>query len=122
MSAYSLQLSLNMSKSITIRAALRSFSISSQNGVFVTRTLHRTFTSAAATVYNYDDMSVDQATAKTMWASKMIAWQAHSYSTIDDLVLTSNARSPVMVKPKEVLVRIKASSVNPLDIMMAGKH
>lgn len=106
-----------MSKSNTIRLALRSFSISPQNPLFVTQTFQRTFTST--TTYN---MTVDETAAKTTWSSKMIAWQVHSYSTIDDLVLTSNARSPVMVRPKEVLVRIKASSVNPLDILMTGKY
>jgi len=51
----------------------------------------------------------------------MIAWQAHSYGTVDDLVLTSNARSPTMLAANEVLVRVKASSVNPLDVLMAGE-
>jgi len=58
---------------------------------------------------------------QTAWSSKMIAWQAHSYSTVDDLVLTSNARSPTMVEAHEVLVHVKASSVNPLDVLMAGE-
>jgi len=58
---------------------------------------------------------------QTAWSSKMIAWQAHSYSTVDDLVLTSNARSPTMVAANEVLVRVKASSVNALDVLMAGE-
>lgn len=88
----------------------------------------RTFTSSYSATA--DDMTVDIPTTddksgttptQTAWSSKMIAWQAHSYSTVDDLVLTSNARSPTMVEANEVLVRVKASSVNPLDVLMAGK-
>ncbi|XP_050442958.1 reticulon-4-interacting protein 1 homolog, mitochondrial-like isoform X2 [Adelges cooleyi] len=52
------------------------------------------------------------------WSPKMLAWQVHSYGTLDDLVLTNNARSPVVIGPKDVLVRVKASSVNPLDVLM----
>jgi len=95
----------------------------------VARTIQRrSFTSSYSATA--DDMTVDIPTTddksgttptQTAWSSKMIAWQAHSYSTIDDLVLTSNARSPTMVADNEVLVRVKASSVNPLDVFMTGK-
>lgn len=119
-----------MSKSNTIfRIAYRSFPILPSKNTFVARTIRRRTltTSSSATV---DDMTVDidaidhkieTTTTQTAWSSKMIAWQVHSYSTVDDLVLTSNARSPTMVAAHEVLVRVKASSVNPLDVLMAGE-
>lgn len=112
-----------MSISNAIRSVLRPLSIWPSNNAFAIRTVGRSFT--AGTITN-DDMTTDiveeiaEATTP-LWSPKMIAWQAHSYSTIDDLVLTSNARSPVVVGPRELLVRVKASSVNPLDTLMAGK-
>ncbi|KAE9532116.1 hypothetical protein AGLY_010318 [Aphis glycines] len=117
-----------MSKSNTIFSLVfRSFPISPSRNTFVARTIRRrTFTSSYSATA--DDMTVDIPTTddksgttptQTAWSSKMIAWQAHSYNTVDDLVLTSNARSPTMVEANEVLVRVKASSVNPLDVLMA---
>lgn len=94
------------------------------------RTIRRRTFATSCSVTTADDMTVDSAAtaddfaetaANATWSAKMIAWQAHSYSTIDDLVLTSNARSPTMVEAHEVLVRVKASSVNPLDVLMAGE-
>ncbi|XP_050530899.1 reticulon-4-interacting protein 1 homolog, mitochondrial [Daktulosphaira vitifoliae] len=61
---------------------------------------------------------LDDQTISASWSPKMIAWQLHSYGNLDDLLLTSNARSPVMTGAKDVIVRVKASSINPLDVMM----
>lgn len=51
----------------------------------------------------------------------MAAWQLGSYGTFEDLTLNDRAGSPAAVGPGEVLVRIRASSVNPIDVLMAGK-
>ncbi|XP_043277624.1 reticulon-4-interacting protein 1, mitochondrial [Venturia canescens] len=50
--------------------------------------------------------------------AKSRAWQIHSYGGLEDLKL-SNVRIPVISKPNEVLVKIDASSVNPIDVAMA---
>lgn len=117
-----------MSKSNTIfRLVFRSFPISPSKNTFVSRTIRRRTLTTTANDMTVDITATDHETVEevpstqTAWSSKMIAWQAHSYSTIDDLVLTSNARSPTMVAAHEVLVRVKASSVNPLDVLMAGE-
>lgn len=111
-----------MSKSNAIRSALRrSLSVlPSRRNPAVTRPAHRSFT---ATTDLGDDMTAD-AVAEPIaasWSSKMIAWQAHAYGSVDELVLTSNARSPAVMGSRDVLVRVKASSVNPLDVLMAGE-
>jgi hypothetical protein len=110
-----------MSISKAIRSVLRPHSNWPSNNVLAIHTVRRTYTAVSIT---NDDMTTDIAeviaeTTAPLWSPKMIAWQAHSYSTIDDLVLTSNARSPLVVGPRELLVRVKASSVNPLDVLMA---
>ncbi|CAK9827719.1 Reticulon-4-interacting protein 1, mitochondrial [Anthophora retusa] len=48
---------------------------------------------------------------------KMQAWQIHSYGGLDELKL-SNVRIPVIARPTDILVKIEASSVNPIDIAM----
>ncbi|XP_017875624.1 reticulon-4-interacting protein 1, mitochondrial [Ceratina calcarata] len=48
---------------------------------------------------------------------KMQAWQIHSYSGLEELKL-SNIRIPVISRPTDVLIKVEASSVNPIDIAM----
>lgn len=49
--------------------------------------------------------------------NKMKAWQVHSYN--EELQLTP-ARIPIISQPNDVLVRVEAASVNPLDTYMRG--
>ncbi|KAF3430289.1 hypothetical protein E2986_00320 [Frieseomelitta varia] len=48
---------------------------------------------------------------------KMQAWQIHSYGGLEELKL-SNVRIPVIAKPTDVLVKVEASSINPIDVAM----
>ncbi|XP_076646747.1 NAD(P)H oxidoreductase RTN4IP1, mitochondrial [Halictus rubicundus] len=48
---------------------------------------------------------------------KMQAWQIHSYGGLEELKL-SNVRIPIIARPTDVLVKVEASSVNPIDIAM----
>lgn len=48
---------------------------------------------------------------------KMQAWQIHSYGGLEELKL-SNVRIPVINRPTDILVKVEASSVNPIDIYM----
>lgn len=50
-------------------------------------------------------------------ATKMKAWQIHSYGDIQDLQLT-NARIPLIENPKDLLIKVNAASVNPIDVIM----
>jgi len=52
---------------------------------------------------------------------RMQAWQIHSYNGLEDLRL-SNVRMPVLTNPTDVLVKIEAASVNPIDIAMSGGY
>lgn len=49
--------------------------------------------------------------------NKMFAWQVHSYK--EDVQLTS-ARIPIIREPSEVLIKVEAASVNPIDVAMRG--
>jgi len=56
------------------------------------------------------------------WPDRMTAWQIDTYAPFgDSATLNDKAESPASLGPKDVLVRVKASSVNPIDVLMAGK-
>lgn len=50
---------------------------------------------------------------------RMQAWQIHSYNGPNELQLT-NVRMPVIRNPTDVLVKVEAASVNPIDIAMTS--
>ncbi|XP_022909117.1 reticulon-4-interacting protein 1, mitochondrial [Onthophagus taurus] len=52
---------------------------------------------------------------------KMKAWQIHSYGDLSELQL-SEPRVPIIEKPTDVLVQVKAASVNPVDKMIIGGY
>ena len=52
---------------------------------------------------------------------KMQAWQIHSYGGLEELKL-SNVRIPVIAKPTDVLVKVEASSINPIDVAMTSMN
>lgn len=54
-------------------------------------------------------------------SNKMQAWQIHSYNGLEDLRL-SNVRMPVIMQPTDVLVKVEAASVNPIDVAMTSKY
>ncbi|XP_060516852.1 reticulon-4-interacting protein 1 homolog, mitochondrial [Cylas formicarius] len=52
--------------------------------------------------------------------NKMLAWCIHSYGDLDELKLAEN-RAPILNNPDDVLVEVRAASVNPIDsAMLAG--
>jgi len=56
-------------------------------------------------------------TAEKQYVNKMQAWQIHSYGDINELQLTS-ARIPHICDPSDVLIKVNAASVNPIDTYM----
>jgi len=53
--------------------------------------------------------------------STMSAWQLHAYGSVDQLKLSDSVLLPVISRPHDVLVRVHAASINPVDVMMVGK-
>lgn len=53
--------------------------------------------------------------------STMSAWQLHEYGFINQLKLSSSVHMPVIRRPHDVLIRVHAASVNPVDVMMVGQ-
>lgn len=53
----------------------------------------------------------------------MSGWQLHSYSeNIADLQFAQNLKKPVIQSPSQVLVKVLAASVNPIDVAMMSKY
>lgn len=50
---------------------------------------------------------------------RMRAWRIHAYGPTTELRL-EEARVPPLRAPDEILVRVHASSVNPIDVAMIG--
>ncbi|KAM3957715.1 reticulon-4-interacting protein 1, mitochondrial [Aphomia sociella] len=56
-----------------------------------------------------------------MQAARMCAWRLHGYGALHELRLEA-ARVPALHAPDELLVRVHAASVNPLDVAMIGGY
>ena len=52
----------------------------------------------------------------------MQAWQIHEYSGSSGLDLAHEKLIPSITSPRDVLVRIHAASVNPIDVQMAAGY
>ncbi|XP_049808692.1 reticulon-4-interacting protein 1 homolog, mitochondrial [Schistocerca nitens] len=49
-------------------------------------------------------------------------WQIHSYGGVEELKLSNLTRPPKVQKPDEVIVKVHAASVNPIDVAMLGGY
>ncbi|XP_001600089.1 reticulon-4-interacting protein 1 homolog, mitochondrial [Nasonia vitripennis] len=52
---------------------------------------------------------------------RMQAWQIHSYGSLHELKL-STVKMPVLSRPSDILIKVEAASVNPIDVAMIGGY
>ncbi|KAH9508939.1 Reticulon-4-interacting protein 1, mitochondrial [Bulinus truncatus] len=52
----------------------------------------------------------------------MSAWAVNHYGGIDDLFLSTSARSSSIKSPNELLIKVHAASINPIDLRMIGGY
>lgn len=50
----------------------------------------------------------------------MTAWKMHDYSGLESLKLVEDLPLPKITKPTDVLIQVKAASLNVLDVFMTG--
>ena len=50
----------------------------------------------------------------------MRAWQTFEYGGPDKLQLNTTAQVPIIRSPLDVIVKVHAASINPLDVRMLG--
>lgn len=62
-----------------------------------------------------------QQAAKLKDLRKMTAWTIHSYGDIEELQF-EETRIPIIRHPQDVLVEVKAASLNPIDSFMLGGY
>ncbi|KAI5701742.1 reticulon-4-interacting protein 1 homolog, mitochondrial [Diaphorina citri] len=55
------------------------------------------------------------------YSTRTAAWQISSYGGADELQFNDNVKTPIL-KSKDVLVEMKAVSVNPIDVAMLGGY
>lgn len=54
--------------------------------------------------------------------NRMSGWQIHSYSdNVEDLQISDHVKKPFIRNPSELLVKVLASSVNPIDVAMMSE-
>lgn len=54
--------------------------------------------------------------------NRMSGWQIHNYSdSVSELQNSDNLKKPHIRKPNQLLVKILASSVNPIDVAMMSE-
>lgn len=52
---------------------------------------------------------------------RMTGWQIHAYGGIDEIQFNEKLKQPVVTSPTELLIKVSASSVNPIDVAMTGE-
>lgn len=62
---------------------------------------------------------LSQLAPKVKDSQRILAWSIHSYGNIDELQLGPK-RIPIINDPNEVLIQVKAASLNPIDYFMLG--
>jgi len=86
------------------------------------KTLNRLLTRASSTVSHtlksHDD-SASSAANSAATTTTMKAWRIHSFTGINSVSLEDSVLIPTIECPYDVLVKVKAASVNPLDVWMA---
>lgn len=93
-----------------IRPAIRNFRYPQQNRIKSTNPL-RTMCSSAATN-----------SSSQLYPNKMFGLQIHAYGGIDEIQYSDNIKIPIIKNANDVLVKIIATSINPLDIAMMSKY
>lgn len=54
--------------------------------------------------------------------NRMSGWELHSYGAHREVLeFHNNLRFPKVKDPKELVVRVTAASLNPIDLAMTGK-
>lgn len=52
---------------------------------------------------------------------RMITWSIHNYTGDFDEIVQTEVNKPTISSPSEVVLKITASSVNPIDVAMMSK-
>ena len=51
----------------------------------------------------------------------MRAWQIYKHGGTEELGLSTTRQLPVITHPQDVLVKVHAASINPIDILIMGE-
>lgn len=51
---------------------------------------------------------------------RMGSWQINSYGELDELQYLNVMKIPIIKNPNDILIKVDASSVNPIDVAMIG--
>uniref|UniRef100_A0A0B6ZQ36 Enoyl reductase (ER) domain-containing protein n=1 Tax=Arion vulgaris TaxID=1028688 RepID=A0A0B6ZQ36_9EUPU len=95
--------------------------INSRNGLCLChRVLNRSHQLVGAVQYVKNQPCLLRMSSNT--AHKMQTWQIHEYGSSEKLTLNTSAHAATIKSPNELLIRIHAASVNPIDVRMLGGY
>jgi hypothetical protein len=55
-------------------------------------------------------------------AGRMQAWIIYYYGNNQQFTLSDSVQMPIILSPKDVLIKVLTSSINPIDIRRRGKE
>jgi len=58
----------------------------------------------------------------TTSSGRMQAWIIYYYGDNQQFTLSNSVQMPIILSPKDVLIKVLASSINPIDIRRRGKN
>uniref|UniRef100_A0A1B0BRP7 Enoyl reductase (ER) domain-containing protein n=1 Tax=Glossina palpalis gambiensis TaxID=67801 RepID=A0A1B0BRP7_9MUSC len=53
---------------------------------------------------------------------KMSGWQIHNYGDFDELLFSDRLKVPQIKQSNEILLKVQATSINPIDVAMLGGY
>lgn len=97
----------------------RSNACGRRNTGCLTRRLHSETSSTRrpeATAFGQQDPQKEKCNAL-----KMTAWQIHDYGDLQELQYSDNVKMPKIQQANECLIKVLATSVNPIDVAMLSE-
>ncbi|XP_055591640.1 reticulon-4-interacting protein 1 homolog, mitochondrial isoform X2 [Uranotaenia lowii] len=70
------------------------------------------------TCFTLQTASIQSHSRKVRPVNRMNGWQIHSYGALDEVEFSDSIKMPVLSSPNQLLVKIEAASVNPIDVAM----
>lgn len=89
--------------------------VNSSPFLFLKRTVYHAIKSIneSPTLYAMPSIKISEA--------RMQAWILYYYGSSQQFTLSDSVPSPILTSPKDVLIKVTASSVNPIDFRRRGK-
>ncbi|CAF0774617.1 unnamed protein product [Adineta steineri] len=87
--------------------------------VFLKRSVYTAIKSISEPIYSSPIPSTT--TTTTTASGRMQAWIIYYYGNNQQFTISDSVQLPIILSPKDVLIKVSASSINQIDIRRRGK-